>query len=127
MDEKNFFFDKEINAAIGIFQGFLKAEDFKKSAEGIQKLRIDNKSNKQLNNIKDMKVLTSEIRDWLQDSWFPKASKTGLKYFAFVVPKDTVGHLSMNNANKKAESEYDIEIKYFENHEEARQWLLTKK
>jgi len=126
MDSKTSYYDADTKAAIGIFKGFIKSDEFKSIAENLHQIRIDNKSNKQLNNIEDMKVLTEDIRVWLKDVWFPKAIETGLNYFAFVVPKDIVGGLSMKEANKEAQSVPNMEIKYFDNETSAREWLKSK-
>ncbi len=127
MNESTSFYDMEINAAIGVFKGFLSTEEFRAIAENLHKLRSENSSCRQLNNIENMKVLTKDVRDWLRDTWFPEAVKTGLKYFAFVVPNDNVGTLSMKEANKDAQSNPDIEIQYFDNYDRAREWLKSKK
>ncbi len=126
MVNKTSYYDADIKAAIGIFKGFVNSDEFKRIAEDLHQVRIDNRSNKQLNNIEDMKVLTVDIREWLKDVWFPRAIETGLKYFAFVVPKDLVGSLSMKDANEEAQFIPDMEIKYFDNETSAREWLKSK-
>lgn len=126
MNTTTSYYDNEVKAAIGIFKGFVTTEEFKRVAESLHKIRTDNRSNKQLNNIEDMKVLTKEIRTWLQDVWFPEAIKTGLQYFAFVVPNDKVGSLSMKEANKEAQNIPNMEIQYFDNDAKAKEWLMSK-
>jgi hypothetical protein len=126
MSKADSYYDSDVKAAIGVFKGFLSTDEFKKVAENLQKLRKENSSKRQLNNIEDMKVLTKDVREWLQSIWFPEALKTGLKYFAFVVPGDNVGKLSMKEANKNAQANPDIEIEYFSNEAEAKEWLKSK-
>jgi hypothetical protein len=120
------YYDSDVQAAIGVFKGFLSTDEFKDVAKNLQKLRKENSSKKQLNNIEDMKVLSKEVREWLQGVWFPEALKTGLKYFAFVVPGDNVGKLSMKEANKEAQANPDIEIEYFNNEADAKAWLKSR-
>jgi|GEM_PF-1142475 len=126
MDTKTSYYDNESKAAIGIFKGFVTPGEFKNIANSLHEIRTANKSNKQLNNIEDMKVLTEDIRIWLKDEWFPKAVETGLNYFAFVVPKDLVGKLSMKDANKEAQAVPNMEIQYFDNEVSAKKWLKSQ-
>lgn len=126
MVESKAFYDIESGAAIGHFQGFLGTEKFKQIAEQLHDLRKKHSSSKQMNNIEQMKVLTPEVQKWLNEVWFPKAKITGLKYFAFVVPKDVFGKVSMENANKNSEVTGGIEIKYFTTESQAKEWLKSK-
>lgn len=126
MKESGAYYDKDTRAAIGTFSGFLTTEKFKEIAEELHDIRKKNFSSKQLNNIQDMKVLTKEVQEWLNNTWFPKAKITGLKYFAFVVPKDIFGKMSMENANKNTEITNGIEIQYFGDESTAKTWLKSK-
>lgn len=126
MTESKAFYDAATGAAIGHFQGYLNSESFQKIAEELHDIRKNNRSNKQLNNIENMKVLTPDIQKWLNDVWFPKAKLTGLKYFAFVVPKDVFGKVSMESANKNTSVTSGIEIQYFQKESDAKAWLNTR-
>lgn len=125
MSESKAYYDAETRAAIGVFSGFLSSDKFKEIAEELHGIRQKNMSYRQLNNINDMKVLTQDVQTWLQNVWFPKAIATGLKYFAFVVPKDVFGKMSMENANSQTD-ETGIEIQYFDNDAAAKTWLKSK-
>jgi len=83
-------------------------------------------SDKQLNDVKRMKPLKKEIQIWMNEVWFPKAKETGLKYMAFVIPDDIFGKMSLEGANKSAPNKFNIEIQYFNDIENAKQWLSTK-
>ncbi len=124
--ESRAFYDHETAAAIGVFKGFLTTDQFIKIAEELHDLREKNNSCKQLNNIEDMKVLTQDIQNWLNDVWFPKARKNGLKHFAFVIPKNVFGKMSMTNANKDESVRTGIEIEYFDTEASAKAWLRSK-
>lgn len=118
-------YDKATNCALLSFKGFLTTQQFIDIAEQGHTLRLQYKSNKQLNDIEDMAVLTQDIQKYLKDTWFPKAVQTGLKFFAFVVPKNVLGKMSMKGANAEADKT-GIEIQYFDNLPEAKKWLMSK-
>ena len=126
MNEANVTFDKDCRAAIGVFEGFISPTQFQDIANKLHDERQKNYSNKQLNNIHSMKVLSQEIQTWINDIWFPKAKQTGLKFLAFVVPVDVFGKLSMDAANKQAMDTFNIEIQYFDNEANAKAWLKSK-
>lgn len=122
----NAVYDIKTNAAIGTFIGFLSPDEFKTIANQLLNIIETKKIKKQLNDIKQMKVLKPEVQEWLNTVWFPKAQKIGLRYFAFVVPDDIFGKMSMDGANKNASKVFDIEIQYFNTLENAKNWLISK-
>lgn len=128
MDNKatNAVYDSRTNAAIGTFVGFLTPDEFKTVANQLLGILETKRLKKQLNDIKQMKVLKPEVQEWLNTDWFPRAQKIGLKYFAFVVPDDIFGKMSMDGANKNAQNAFGIEIQYFNNVDAAKNWLVSK-
>lgn len=128
MDNKttNAVYDSRTNAAIGTFVGFLSPDEFKTVANQLLDILETKRLKKQLNDIKQMKVLKPEVQEWLNTDWFPRAQKIGLKYFAFVVPDDIFGKMSMDGANKNAQNAFGIEIQYFNNLDAAKNWLISK-
>lgn len=128
MDNKatNAVYDSRTNAAIGTFVGFLTPDEFKAVANQLISILETKRLKKQLNDIKQMKVLKPEVQEWLNTDWFPRAQKIGLKYFAFVVPDDIFGKMSMDGANKNAQNAFGMEIQYFNNLEAAKNWLISK-
>jgi len=128
MDNKttNAVYDSRTNAAIGTFVGFLTPDEFKTVANQLLGILETKRLKKQLNDIKQMKVLKPEVQEWLNTDWFPRAQKIGLKYFAFVVPDDIFGKMSMDGANKNAQNAFGMEIQYFNNLEAAKNWLISK-
>lgn len=128
MDNKatNAVYDSRTNAAIGTFVGFLTPDEFKAVANQLISILETKRLKKQLNDIKQMKVLKPEVQEWLNTDWFPRAQKIGLKYFAFVVPDDIFGKMSMDGANKNAQNAFGMEIQYFNNVDAAKNWLISK-
>jgi hypothetical protein len=126
MNDSKAYYDQDNGIAIGYFSGFISSEEFKIVAEQLHQLRVKHKSQKQLNNVEHMKVLTADIVKWLNEVWFKEARQTGLKYFAFVVPKDIYGKVSMSHANRNVHITSGIEIEYFFSESEAKNWLNSK-
>lgn len=126
MENNKFYFDKTINTVIVTYDDYIPADEFKEISEKLNTFRINNHAIKQLNNIEQIGVLSEEIRLWLHDTWLPKAFKTGLKFIAFVTPKNAFGKWSLNEVTKDKTLFNNIEIKYFSTFDEAKNWLKEK-
>lgn len=120
------FYDVNLNAVFCTYAGLLSTEEFKEIANKQIEIIVTKELKKALNDIKEMKVLKPDIQEWINTVWFPKAQNAGLKYFAFVVPDDIFGKISMEGANKNAVNEFGIEIHYFTSIEKAKSWLISK-
>ena len=72
------YYDPTVNAAIGVFVGYLSPDEFKVIANELLDILETKKLRKQINNVKHMKVLKQEVAVWLNEVWFPKAKKIGL-------------------------------------------------
>ncbi|NOQ24912.1 MAG: hypothetical protein GQ564_06065 [Bacteroidales bacterium] len=126
MKESKTYFNEELKIVICEINGFLNTEKFKESGSKSNELLKKYSVCKQLNNIQNMKVLTMEIQAWVDEVWFPKAKISGLKHFAFVVPNDTFGKVSMDTVNADAKAKYGINVEYFTDEEVAKQWLISQ-
>ena len=126
MKETKTYFSNELKAVVWEINGFLTTEKFKEVGSETHDLRRKHSVKKQLNNIQNMKVLTQDIQHWIEEVWFPTAKTSGLKHFAFVVPNDTFGKVSMDSVNAEAKEKYGIDIEYFTSEERAKQWLISK-
>jgi len=123
MKNTNAHYDSALNSVVWEINGYISYEDFRTVGKMTHMLREKYKTDKQINNILDMKVLSKEIQDWIDSTYFPDAKESGLKHFAFIVPKNTFGKLSMEKVNSDASRLYDMEIEYFNNSGEASSWL----
>lgn len=119
-------YDNKLEAVVLVLIGFLSFDKFTRIASKTHDLRKKNNSIKQLNDIRQMKVLSNDIQDWIENIWFSAAVESGLKYFAFVVPEDKFGRLTMKNVNDYKHLKFNIKIKYFTDINEAEEWLLSK-
>lgn len=75
----------------------------------------ENKSHKLIVDISDMGVMSISDQKWLQSEWNERAIKSGLRYMAFVVPKDIFGKVAMQNATSADKLKQEVIINYFDN------------
>ena len=126
MNNTTTIYNSDLDIVIWTISGFVNLNDFKEAANNTHQLRKKHNTSKQINDINNMKVLSNEIQEFIDKSYFPDAKNSGLKYFAFVVPENTFGKLSMENVNKGASEKYNMDIKYFNSQEKAIEWLNAK-
>ncbi len=119
-------YDSELKVVVCAFSGTPDLEEFKGIANSAIDLLQKHKISKILNDISKLELNSIENQEWTQNEWFPNAEKKGLKYFAFVIATEIFGQVSAEQTNEKAEDAGNIEIKYFDDEEEARNWLKSK-
>jgi predicted translin family RNA/ssDNA-binding protein len=126
MDKCSVYLDKDANAPIGYFKGYVPFQTFMQMADEIHRIRVENNSNKQLNNCEEMMVLSEDIQKWLNTFWLPRAINTGLRFMAIVLPRDAYGRLSVEKAKANLLSlNGSVQVRYFRKEEEARQWIRS--
>lgn len=118
-------FDETNNIILVEFSGLPSLAKFKEIAMSEIDLLKEKKTTKILNDISKLEAVSIENQEWVQTVWFPEAEKAGLRYFAFLMAVDIFGQVSAEQTNEKAEDEGIIQIKYFDNKDEAVQWLVS--
>jgi hypothetical protein len=115
--------DVATKCAVGYFYGCVPHDEFVKVANSLLEIIEKNKYSKQINDVSEMNILSSDTNIYLKKEWFPRAKKLGLKHFAFVISKNDYGKLSTEKANNGASQEFDMNIQYFDSMAAARMWL----
>ncbi len=120
--ENENYYDAELGCIVAVFRGFASLDQFREACELTITNMMRYSASRVLVNLVDMQVLNVDSQKYIQQEWFPKAIKAGLKRMAFVVPQNVFGKVSMENANKEAKS-LPIDMVYFGSIEEASVWL----
>lgn len=115
--------DLESNAVKAIFDDYIKEEDFKNFANQIlDKVKVSGKK-KLLYDTRGLKVMSQDVQDWINESWFPKANKLGISHMAFIMPESIFGKISMEQTNSEKSQIGNINIQYFGDMITAKEWL----
>jgi len=120
---KKAFYEENFRTVVDEFEGFFSFQDFKEKAIYANNLRVKKKCNSQVVVLEELKVMTKEIRDWIESEWFPNAVRSNLRYMAFVVPKSAIAEYSVRSANEKAENDSPTKMAYFASIAEAYSWI----
>lgn len=119
----NVAFDPTSKAVAGTFKGFLEIAQHQAIGNEMLKEAGDKKSSKLIVDTSELSVIRKETQQWIEEDWFPRAIKTGIKYMAFVVSKDALGKMSTKTVNQKAGP---IEIQYVDSLISAKTWIASK-
>jgi hypothetical protein len=88
----------------------------------------EKQSNKFLSDSRRMKAIPQEDQEWLLKDWVPRATKAGLKHLAIVLPKSTLGQMTLQRLAQAGPDKRFISndgTSYFEMLEDAKRWLRS--
>ena len=80
------------------------------------------KASKWLSDDRGNSALSPEDTEWSKTDWFPRAVKAGWKYWALVVPEDTLARMNLKEF-VDSYFEQGLRIGVFSEPEEAMKWL----
>lgn len=82
------------------------------------------KIKKCLVNLREISVYPDGGQEYIKEVWFPQVIKDGMQIAAFVVPDDTFGKMSMQEAHNYPQS--NLLMKHFNDAEQALAWLVLQ-
>jgi hypothetical protein len=69
---------------------------------------------------------TKEDQEWGSSDWFPRALKSGWRYWAIIMPQNTLGQLAVKRVAEKYAA-HGIQTRTFSSVDEAKKWLESCK
>lgn len=110
-----------------IFYGYTKSKEYRDAWNSLFSV----KSGKEFNNawLVDLEYMHVQPDDlaWAYKEWFPKALKhfSAMGKVSIVPPVNFVGNYQVSQDAKEINSKYpNIKIEFFQNFDEAKEWLL---
>lgn len=79
-----------------------------------------------LANLREMSVIREAERNWTNETWFPKLTQTSLKKLAIINSMDYFNQSSVSKIMNRAQPILSFETRYFNDLDEARNWLLAE-
>ncbi len=99
--------------------------EYKQETLNFQDILLKFRPKKILVDTRDMLfIVTPELQEWMNREIFPTSLSIGITQSAFVMSKDFFSQLSIEQTMEEREGLKFIN-RYFENKEEAREWLLS--
>ena len=107
---------------------FVPSEEYKKLLEIIYDYSIQHSCNKNLVDMRDMKVIPEDVQEWMQSNWIPRMMEKGITKFALINTKSVITQMTVGKIEegvRKIGDERAILTTYFDNLEEARSWIAN--
>lgn len=106
------------------FKRFAKGDDFRNVLlTGAEKFEQKG-CTKWLSNDQKIGILNKEDTDWGETNWTPRVIKAGWKQWAHIMPERAAGKLRTKEVIKHFQS-FGVEVRTFENPDDAYQWLAS--
>ncbi len=105
---------------------FPEGEEFREPLLAGVDLLVQKKGRRWLGDTRNLGVCTQEDVRWAADVWTPRATAAGMAYLAFVAPRKVVGQMVIKTFINKVNNR-DLLTGYFENIQQARNWLRSQK
>lgn len=137
MDEKILFQEKQILIK-DIGNGILEYEIFgfvnlnltqlidREVLSAIRKTRVQ----KIITDVSEMRVISSEAKEYNKKNIIPNWRKVGIKYNAVIMSSDVYGQFSTKSIIEKyknSKGEIGFITKMFDNHKDALEWIIKQK
>lgn len=113
--------DKDLQCVIQNWRGFASSEKYREAIHQTIDLFKTHKVDKILSNTKSFGIVKKEDTDWTNSYAMPILIERGLKYAAFIAPENVLPQMSIENFRRGSNGL--IEIQYFEEVKNAKQWM----
>lgn len=113
--------DEHLQCVIQNWRGFASSEKYREAIHQTVDLFRTRKLNKILSNTKNFGIVKREDTDWTNSYAMPLLIDSGLRYAAFIAPENVLPQMSIENFRRGSPGV--VEIKYFEEVKDAKQWM----
>lgn len=118
----NIYFDAAIDAVIMEWDGYATSQQFREGTELMLNKLIQHKATKVLADVKDMVLIGREDQEWLNRQFLPRAIGFGFKSIAMIRPEHYFNKVAVESVSYKVDKD-KLAIHFFDNVEEAKEWL----
>jgi hypothetical protein len=115
-------YNKDIDAVSMEWNGYATSDQFREGTELMLNTLIKNNCKKVLANVKDMTLIGAEDQQWLDSNFLPRAIKFGFKTIAIIKPESYFNKVAIEAVSFKVDKK-NLTINFFDNIEEAAEWL----
>jgi len=117
--------DERIQAVTVVWKGFVTLDKVRTGLEKALELYQVKGKGKWLADTTQIMPFGKEAERWVNEDWFPRAIQAGVKKMALLIPKSSLGKMSLESLMGK-EPGTDLTTAYFDNQEAAKKWLISR-
>jgi hypothetical protein len=122
--------DETLGAVILRWKGFAIDEMLREPMEKALELVVSKNALKFFGDTTKLRILKPEDQEWINTNWIPRINQAGVKWVAIVMPSSEYARATVRESNNNVQSTPHgvfVEIRPFEQLEEAQKWLKDKK
>jgi hypothetical protein len=125
--------DEDLRCVKVEWRGFVDGREYRDALDVILQALTDHRGTKLLADARGMRAVTPEDQAWLNKDWVPRSVTAGLKHSAVVLPKSAVAQLSLQRIVSAGQSGVRTPPSmneaggYFDNLEDAKKWIRSRR
>lgn len=117
--------DESTQAVTVVWKGFVTLDKVRTGLEKALELYQAKGKGKWLADTTQILPFGKEAERWMNEDWFPRAIQAGVKKMALLIPKSSLGKMSLESLMGKVPGT-DLTTAYFDNQEAAKKWLISR-
>lgn len=120
--------DSSTRSVVLEWRDFAYGDEYRAALDKVVQALEENRSNKLLSDSRRMKAIPQDDQEWLIKDWVPRSTKAGLKHLAIVLPKSTLGQMTLQRLAQVGPDKRLVSsdgTSYFETIEDAKKWLRS--
>jgi len=108
------------------WKGFIDYDSYRNILHETLNAVVERDIKKIIFNATELEALTDENREWTYNHWFAKAKENDIDTFAFIMPKDIFGEVSLKMISEEVVKRYKVKKKFFKTPQEALTWIVKQ-
>lgn len=119
------FYQKDLQMARALWNGFLSGEEFRASALACSQLLQERSPLLWLADNRKMKAIRKKDQDWFEKEIFPILATSSLEKMATLVSEDIFNQMAVETLHTLGTPLMRFETQFFHQEEQALQWLTA--
>jgi hypothetical protein len=108
------------------WKDFVPSKEYIELLEKVYHYSVQHKCDKNLVDMRSMKVIPEDVLEWMQSNWLPRMLQEGIKKFALINTKSIIASMTVGkvvDGVREIGSELGLRNAFFDELEGARTWI----
>jgi len=108
------------------WKDFVPSDEYIELLEKVYHYSIQHKCDKNLVDMRNMKVIPEDVLEWMQSNWLPRMLQEGIKMFALINTKSIIANMTVGkvvDGVREIGSDLGLRNAFFDELEGARTWI----
>ena len=108
------------------WKDFVPSEEYIKLLEKVYHYSVEHECDKNLVDMRNMKVIPEDVLDWMQSNWLPRMLQEGIVMFALINTKSIIASMTVGkvvDGVREIGDDLGLRNAFFDEIEGARAWI----